>query len=729
MPTIEELFKSKKLANGKTAAEHYDVRNSKDLPITPYNPLLGLSFKGATVLRKKFGNRLEETLIEEETSGLRVISDASFPIIYGTDTFRLANKTTEVLNVMKAGSNNAEYTPPKIATAGVNLLKQLGVKLPQDLIPSRVVLDKSFKEGKEYNTMDTLLGIKASGTGNASGKFLKTNFTGTPDVKKLVGNTIQNLKSAFNSILLQSPSQAAVNFAVGGDGKYDSTSPYSKVMIGAQYLPEDMVDMRYDLSSKYTIYEGPELGSEEFVNFPQIKNKNTSPVPNVFKAPKSKYSSNKVYISNASDISTKLGIDTNNGDKLNTVSTYEVKPNGVQASLKAGDTPLDDYDFVPLKFWSVYKNTAVNFRAIISGLTETLSPSWDTNKFIGNPFNFYTYNSIERSVNFTFKIYSLNNSEHIAAWQRLNFLTSLVYPQGYIGGLGVAPPFIRFTLGDMFRNKEAFVESLTYTIDDNSPWDIGVDAATKDFKLPMIIDVQISLKLIEALSTTYIPATYKKDKDGAVIKTKDSKGNDISVQDTPAGFKRLYAYGDAPTPGLPNKSDTANNVNADGSAVGQNNTTPLATNTVGPNSINMADAIKHLDSIVPKNSPHGIFVAEYKGYKIYEVMDGNNRTLSTWDGDSLFHGGNTNTNSREVKLQREKDVIDGKYPANSNSNTNSAKSSDNSTNFSVPTALLKPTSFAPKLYDPSKGFGGGLLNLNPPAAINNNAPWKSRNGG
>lgn len=694
MPTIEELFKTKKLANGKTAAEQYDVRNSKDLPINPYNPLLGLSFKGATALRKKFGNRLEETLIEEETSGLRVISDASFPIIYGTDTFRLTNKTTEVLNVMKAGSNNQVYTPPKIATAGVNLLNSLGVKLPQDLIPSRVVLDKSFKEGKEYNTMDTLLGIKASGTGNASGRFLKTNFTGTPDVKKLVGNTIENIKSALNSILLQSPSQAAVNYAQGAEGRYDSTSPYSKVMAGTQFLPEDLIEMRNDLSSKYTIYEGPGLGSDKFVNFPKIANNSKSPVPNVFKTPKSKYSSNKVYISNASDISTKLGIDTNNGDKLNKTSTYEVNSNGVQVGLKAGDTPLDDYDFVPLKFWSLYKNTAVNFRAIINGLTETLSPSWDTNKFVGNPFNFYTYNSVERSVNFNFKIYSLNEAEHIAAWQRLNFLTSLVYPQGYIGGLGVAPPFIRFTLGDMFRNKEAFIDSLSYTIDDNTPWDIGYNLSTKDFKLPMIIDVSITLKLVESMSTTYIAPTYKKDAAGKVIKIKDAKGNEVPQLASPPIFKRLYGYGDAPTPALPNKSDSANNVNADGSAVGQNNTTPLATNTVGPNSINMADAIKHLDSIVPKNSPHGTFVAEYKGYKIYEIMDGNNRTLSTWEGDKLFHGGNTNTNSREVKLQREKDVIDGKYPANSNSNTGTTSTNSTPSQYiAAPKSTGLPSQF------------------------------------
>ena len=102
--------------------------------------------------------------------------------------------------------------------------------------------------------------------------------------------------------------------------------------------------------------------------------------------------------------------------------------------------------WVALKFWSVYKKVAVNFRATISGLTETITPSWDSNRFVGNPFNFYTYNSIERSVSFTFKVYSLNPSEHVSAWQRLSFLTSLTYPQGYPNNFSVATPFIKFTL-------------------------------------------------------------------------------------------------------------------------------------------------------------------------------------------------------------------------------------------------------------------------------------------
>ena len=93
-------------------------------------------------------------------------------------------------------------------------------------------------------------------------------------------------------------------------------------------------------------------------------------------------------------------------DYLNKMVSYPSATGLKNDLIPDTEKQLDGYDFVALKFWSVAKLAAVNFRATISGLTETLSPSWDPNRFIGNPFSFYTYNSIERGVTFNFKVYS-----------------------------------------------------------------------------------------------------------------------------------------------------------------------------------------------------------------------------------------------------------------------------------------------------------------------------------
>ena len=105
MPTLEELFKSKQLPSqgGKTAEEAYAIRNSKDIRISSSNPLVNITgmllARGA---RKVLGVRTDESLVEEELTGLRVIRFGSIPMIYGSDTPRITLRTTDSISKMKA---------------------------------------------------------------------------------------------------------------------------------------------------------------------------------------------------------------------------------------------------------------------------------------------------------------------------------------------------------------------------------------------------------------------------------------------------------------------------------------------------------------------------------------------------------------------------------------------------------------------------------------------------
>ena len=108
----------------------------------------------------------------------------------------------------------------------------------------------------------------------------------------------------------------------------------------------------------------------------------------------------------------------------------------------------------------------------------------------------------------------------------------MVYPQGYRGEVNaVAPPIIALTLGNMYEKRSCFIENMTFSVDENTPWEIGMNRKLykgviipppfgkasnlgyskavdetltgKDFILPMIIDVDITLKFIESKSTVY----------------------------------------------------------------------------------------------------------------------------------------------------------------------------------------------------------------------------------
>lgn len=156
-------------------------------------------------------------------------------------------------------------------------------------------------------------------------------------------------------------------------------------------------------------------------------------------------------------------------------------------------TDSDFGDFIPLRMSSaIDTDSFVYFRAIITGLTETSSPSWESSKFVGNPYNFYTYSGVERSISFTLRTYCMNSNELALMWERLTWLTSQTYP--LIKNKMVQAPFMKMTIGSIYKNKIGFINSLSYTINDDVTWETEI----KDSWLPKVVDVQLEFKLVES---------------------------------------------------------------------------------------------------------------------------------------------------------------------------------------------------------------------------------------
>ena len=631
--TIEELFKTKQLADGKTAAEKYEIRDAKEMMLRSSTGAMDLPFKLAQVARRNLSSRLRETRIEEEVTGLRIISKLSGPVIYGTDIFKLSTQKTEMVTAMKdsVNPNNSADNGllgnlfEKGKAKGQELLNKIGIQLPTKLIPTRISLNSDFKAGKEPDTMATLAKIKRDGAGNLVGKLLAQNAKGTPKQigNQVLGAGINVLKSTVKKKLFGAAKEGAQNLAKKSDSEvqYDSSAKYSNTI---NPYDEDYFS-RNDLSSILVAQETKELGGGPAVNkridelvpkgkgiekaknpfsklgdsLGNLKEKTenklsqakkegqqslgigkkigdtkegateTTPNPTITysgtvdetsddielrndlstyldslltareelaegdrkglsplsrtNVSKNQYSifKNKKIDKKGQTLKTRYGIESKDKlDFLNEKTQYA----GETLKLKDG-TILDDYDFITLKFRSKGTGQSVNFRATVTGISETVSPSWDSAKFIGNPYSYYTYSGIERSVSFNFKVYSTTPLQHVAAWQRLNFLTSLTYPQGYSGAYAI-PPFVTFTLGNLYKNKNAFIESLSYTMDDNGGWEIGsigvgedspvgINGSTalmKDYKLPIIVDVSITLKFVESVSTSSAGNFYGFDK-------------------------------------------------------------------------------------------------------------------------------------------------------------------------------------------------------------------------
>lgn len=588
MPTLEELFKTKKLVSGKTAEQQYDIRDSKSTPISSAAGLMTIPIQGANKLRRNNSNATKETFLEEELTGVRVLSKLASPILYGTKIARFTLQQSDDVQEMK-GTTNPNGSGGGLLGGLVNAGRSaiasvksfLGV--PQNITPSKIYLNTTQFNGNTIGahlTMRQLAKIKKDGAGSLVGKFLSQNGSGTPGQisNSLPGAAAEAGKKALKNILLGSGNEGAINLAkmqTGVNNIYAMGIPLDEFYLFTSYplqsssvnqykysrtkkRRDDDIAERNDLSSRYNEIKDDGRLPEKTYSLSRYKSQ--------------AYTADREFYKRS--LTTKRGLTNNwtddNGnaqekgnylDKLNSYSAYL----GETKKIDGTETTLDDLDLIPLKFYSVAKNASVNFRATVTGLTETFTPTWDSSKMIGNPFQFYTYSQIDRSLQFNFKIYSLSAKEHVAAWQRISFLTSLVYPQTYGNTANdpsavenyVVPPFLKFTLGDMYKGKECFIQSLIYTVDDNNMWDIGAgglvlsdsgdgtvqldEKINKDYKLPTIIDVGITLQFVETKASTYRNRMYGFGGTKTNIQTAEEKNLQLWPDGTPIDSEKIAA--------------------------------------------------------------------------------------------------------------------------------------------------------------------------------------------
>jgi hypothetical protein len=217
---------------------------------------------------------------------------------------------------------------------------------------------------------------------------------------------------------------------------------------------------------------------------------------------------------------------TNKSDDI-TISNIEGAPND----------SLEKLDLIPFWIQSQRSGRAVHFRSYITGLSETVTPSWSTNKFFGNPFSFYTYDGVERSVQFTLKVVALNHSELAQNWTKLEFLTQQTYPTfptSQSGRTYTLPPIISFRLGSLYNDKIGYIESLSYTIDDNSPWETN----SEGLLVPKFVDVALTIKFIEQMGSqsTMYQTLRTTDAVKMINKSNSESGGDFTtdrIEQTP----------------------------------------------------------------------------------------------------------------------------------------------------------------------------------------------------
>ena len=139
----------------------------------------------------------------------------------------------------------------------------------------------------------------------------------------------------------------------------------------------------------------------------------------------------------------------------------------------------------------------IQFRGAVSGITDTFSPSWDSFKYNGRADQAYKYSSFERSLSFNIQVYATSRVEMVPIWQKLARLASMTMPEYSETGAGYNGVLLDFTLGSLYKKEIVFIESLSYTMSDETPWEISMLGSKSSIgELPMGVDVSIGLKVL-----------------------------------------------------------------------------------------------------------------------------------------------------------------------------------------------------------------------------------------
>jgi hypothetical protein len=187
-------------------------------------------------------------------------------------------------------------------------------------------------------------------------------------------------------------------------------------------------------------------------------------------------------------------------------------------------------DFVPFKFRDMVNGKWIIFRAILESVSDSSSPEYGEESYIGRPDKVYVYKGSTRNVSVTFKVMPKSVQELITIWEKLNYLRGLTYPK--IKSNRMIAPFASITVGDMFDKLPVLLNSLNYTIDTASTWELK-----PGLRLPKLIQISAEMRVIEPklpqttgkfydlnwLRDDYEYGTFKNDPAGASQRLPDRK--------------------------------------------------------------------------------------------------------------------------------------------------------------------------------------------------------------
>jgi len=119
-------------------------------------------------------------------------------------------------------------------------------------------------------------------------------------------------------------------------------------------------------------------------------------------------------------------------------------------------------------------STYIHFRAFINEFSDKYNADWGSTQYIGRADKFHNYKGFERSISMGWTVYAQSKAELAPMYKKLNLLASSLAPSYSSGGF-MQGNLARLTVGGYLYNQLGIIKSISYTIPQESTWEIGID--------------------------------------------------------------------------------------------------------------------------------------------------------------------------------------------------------------------------------------------------------------
>ena len=217
----------------------------------------------------------------------------------------------------------------------------------------------------------------------------------------------------------------------------------------------------------------------------------------LFAAPLKKAGSKRVY-SRKIEIDAKYGFTSEGKDSINYLNPPEIIDNlGTDVDVKQYELN----DLAPLHFSLITPETTtfLQFRAFITQFSDTYTSNWNAYNYLGRGESFYTYDNFNRSISLGFKIVAMSKEEMKPLYSKIDTLASSTAPTYNDAGF-MRGTLTRLTVGGYVKNQPGFISNVSYTINQDDQWDLGVEdiSSTNRESLPMSMDCSVQFTPIHS---------------------------------------------------------------------------------------------------------------------------------------------------------------------------------------------------------------------------------------